>query len=217
MSCSIIKKNYGDFIMHPDISGDLVLMHIAEKETVWDKYVIDALEPYLNSETVLIEAGAYCGDQTIYLAQKCKQVFTFEPQRNIYNLLCGNLYINGITNCIAYNAALSDSLGFIAGGLGPQGEYKNIDDTNPRGIPRLTIDSLNLEACDIIKTDCERMDYQVLLGAKETIAKFHPVIVFEAHAYDFLDPNLFVELLAGYQINRIGDSNDFLCLPKGLT
>ena len=44
-----------------------------------------------------------------------------------------------------------------------------------------TIDSLNLnlESLDILKIDVEGYSYQVLLGAKNTIAMFKPVIQLE--------------------------------------
>jgi FkbM family methyltransferase len=43
----------------------------------------------------------------------------------------------------------------------------------------IPLDDVPLPACDFMKIDVEGMEYNVLLGAKATIEKFHPYIVFE--------------------------------------
>jgi FkbM family methyltransferase len=48
-------------------------------------------------------------------------------------------------------------------------------------IPMITLDCLNIPACDLIQLDVERYEYNVLVGAKNTIEKYKPVISVEVH------------------------------------
>jgi Methyltransferase FkbM domain len=45
--------------------------------------------------------------------------------------------------------------------------------------PVVTIDSLNLTACDLIKIDCDGPELAILQGAEATIARCRPVIYCE--------------------------------------
>ena len=46
-------------------------------------------------------------------------------------------------------------------------------------IPCLTIDILDLHACDLIQLDVEGFEYRILQGAVRTIEKYRPVIAAE--------------------------------------
>jgi len=46
-------------------------------------------------------------------------------------------------------------------------------------IPMLTLDSMNLPACDLLQLDVEEHEYKVLLGAVKTLEKFKPVVSVE--------------------------------------
>ena len=46
-------------------------------------------------------------------------------------------------------------------------------------IPTLMIDDLNIDKCDFIQLDLEGYEYHGLLGAKNTIEKFKPLICVE--------------------------------------
>ena len=42
-----------------------------------------------------------------------------------------------------------------------------------------SIDSFNYQSCDFILMDCEGFELNALIGAKETITKFKPIMVIE--------------------------------------
>ena len=46
-------------------------------------------------------------------------------------------------------------------------------------IPMFKLDSLDLEPFDYMKIDCEGYEYNILLGAEQTIKKYKPVVVVE--------------------------------------
>ena len=115
------------------------------------------------------------------------KVFSFEPQRVIFQQLCGNVFVNGLDNVYAFNIALGNEEGlttiqkpnyfdegFVNFGdvhVGVQSDYETV-------IMR-QLDSYSLDNISIIKIDVQGFERKVLLGAKETIEKNKPIIYIE--------------------------------------
>jgi FkbM family methyltransferase len=121
-------------------------------------------------------------------------IYSIEPQRLIFQMLCGNLAINNLENVITLNMALGEFDGFIEI---PEPDYTKDDNfgsyslvsdfANLTGrkfkVEMLKLDSLidryEIDKIDLIKIDCEGMDYNVLLGAQNSIKKYKPYIIIE--------------------------------------
>jgi FkbM family methyltransferase len=138
-------------------------------------------------QTVL-DVGANIGAHTVFFAQAVGpsgSVFAFEPQRIVYQTLCGNLALNSLTNTHCFHAAVGSTPGRILLPVPNYGRPNNFGGFTVEGhrqgesVPLLTIDSLKLPRCDFIKIDVEGMEQAVLAGAVETIAKFKPVLYVE--------------------------------------
>ena len=113
------------------------------------------------------------------------RLLAFEPLRPSYTLLKENLRINGCSNAIAYEYALSDSIYTT--------EYKSVENRNIGGsmlqddhlapstdsIDVITLDSLYLNQVDFIKIDVEGYEAKAIAGGVETIKKHRPTIVLE--------------------------------------
>ena len=56
----------------------------------------------------VVEIGANIGAHSVALAKACfpGPLYLFEPQQRVFQILCANLALNGVTNAIAYPAAL---------------------------------------------------------------------------------------------------------------
>lgn len=168
----------------------------------FDKYVGGSLAAYgefsageaamfaqlVGAGQVVVEAGANIGAHTIHLAKlvgEAGAVYAFEPQRIVFQTLCANLALNQLVNVVARQQGLGRQCGEMVlpnvdprvennfGGLsllvGGQGERVGI----------VTIDSLALSRCDLIKVDVEGMEEEVMAGAVGTIAKFRPLLYLE--------------------------------------
>jgi len=80
------------------------------------------------------------------------------------------------------------------GGLG-LGSYQSGE-----AVPVVTIDSLQLARCDLLKADVEGMELSVLRGAARTIERFHPIVYVENDRVES-SPALIEYLLAlGYKL-----------------
>ena len=145
----------------------------------------DILLPFFERRKTVVQAGGNCGMYALFLSKLFEQVYTFEPHPRNFECLRRNIKL--ADNIIAENVALGESPGegTVYGGSNRNvGTYKvdssGIREGNPTKI--ITIDSLNLQSCDLIYLDLEGFEPQALTGAVETINKFKPVIIVEAQS-----------------------------------
>jgi FkbM family methyltransferase len=143
---------------------------------------------YLRPGMTVVDVGANIGVHTVYFARTLGpdgQVFAFEPQRILYQILCGNIALNQHNNVVALNAGLGAQSGNIVvprldyasggnfGGLS-LGQWKKGDE-----VPLRTLDSCGLKACHLIKIDVEGMELAVLEGAKSVLDEHKPLLYVE--------------------------------------
>lgn len=141
----------------------------------------------------VVEAGANIGSHTVHFAQLVGtggEVYAFEPQRLVYQLLCGNVAINSLANVYTYRCGIGSESGKLhVPELSPEqihnwGGVSLLGQEQGEEVPLVTIDSYHLQACDFIKIDVEGMELAVLKGAEATIRAFAPVIYLEANEAD---------------------------------
>lgn len=135
----------------------------------------------------VVEAGANIGVHTIALAAMVGangRVIAFEPQRVVFQMLCANLALNGIETVEAHCAAVGQTPGKIS--VPPRdyrspGNFGAVELTRTGGekVEVVSIDSLGLHACHLIKADVEGMEVAVLRGARRTIGKHRPMLYVE--------------------------------------
>jgi FkbM family methyltransferase len=206
---------------------------------------IELFAQFLKPGMVAVEVGANIGAHTIFLAQAvgpAGQVLAFEPQRVVFQTLCANMALNSITNVRAWNAAVGNAAGEIVvpaldyrqqhnfGGLGLGGHLFG------ERVPVMTLDSLQLPACHLLKIDVEGMEQQVLEGAADTVRRLKPILYVEndrrdkaaalIRCIDALDYNMYWHTpplfnpanYAGNAQNVFGTivSINMLCCPKSL-
>jgi FkbM family methyltransferase len=137
---------------------------------------------YVKTKNVVVQAGGCCGMYPRFYANYFKTVYTFEPDQINYQCLVQNT--SDSHNVHHRNCALGKEESMI----GMDAPTQPGEETN-RGmftvnealsdIPMITIDSLQLEECDLIHFDLEGYETNALIGAAKTIDKFNPVIIVE--------------------------------------
>src|SRR5438445_2661229 len=94
-----------------------------------DRYITRSLELYgefsqgewelfaqmVKPGMTVVEVGANIGAHSVALARACLPgpLYLFEPQQRVFQILCANLAMNGVTNAIAYPEACSEEDGFV--------------------------------------------------------------------------------------------------------
>jgi len=143
---------------------------------------------------VVVEVGANIGSHTLALSKmvgNSGRVYAFEPQRVVFQTLCGNLALNSIENVEAFDVALSDEDGSL---LIPdirydvEGNFGGVEIDkfkSGRKTPKAKLDNfLELQRLDFLKIDVEGMEREVLLGALASIEKFKPIMYIENDRVD---------------------------------
>ncbi len=152
------------------------------------QFEIDIFSHLVHPGDLVIDIGANMGSHTVYLAQQVGRqggVIAVEPQRVIHQILCANVALNSFTNVYCIQCAVGAKPGAVIipsidytvkanFGAVSLGEYTNGEQVNV-----IPLDNFRLPRCDFIKIDVEGMEIDALKGAKETIAKYQPILFVE--------------------------------------
>jgi FkbM family methyltransferase len=148
---------------------------------------VEIFRSVLRPGDIALDIGANLGAHTIAMARLVGPtgfVFAFEPQRVLFNILCGNIALNELTNAKAYPLALGRAPGGTRlmpldyngpnnfGGIALGG-------TEGDGVAIATLDQLGLPKPRFIKIDVEGMELDVLRGAKAVLARDRPILYVE--------------------------------------
>lgn len=215
--------------MNPDIEiwNDIAMIRDDRYFSKWIKQegrldhhlgFLEFLKPYLHG--TMLDVGANIGTHSIYYAE-FGYVHCFEPNDIAFECLTYNMRT---ANASLYHVAVGAESGYITMTPPEDGNYGAVY-TRPHGeIPVITIDSMQLDACDFIKIDCEGDEVAVLQGAAETIKTFKPIMCIESNPSTLVRKGLSAnDLIAaihllGYTTKQrvpMDISCDLLCFPPG--
>jgi FkbM family methyltransferase len=159
----------------------------------WAEGELELLGLFIKPGDTVVDVGANLGTHTVFFAHKAGAqgaVFAFEPQRVVFQLLCANLALNGLTTVHARQAAVSRRSGTMsvpdvayddAGNYGGVGlvDGDRVGAGGGEQVPVMTLDELALQRCRLLKIDVEGMELDVLEGAHALIAATRPLIYVE--------------------------------------
>lgn len=167
------------WVRNHTIRGDIYEEHI----------ILGPLKKFVERSKYIVDVGANNGNHTIAYAKLSKDanIFSFEPQVDMFKHLTTTVESNDYKNINLYNVCLghtemsttmvnvesvnegNGNINLGGMGLGIGGETCEMK----------TLDSFNLPGLDFMKIDVEGAESLVIQGAKETIEKYKPVIFFE--------------------------------------
>ena len=165
----------------------------------WAQVEINFLTNILQDGAVVYDVGANVGFHTLAFARTVGQrglVCAFEPQSLIYKLLKENITKNNLRNVIAFNAAVTRVNGRVRFQLPMENQLGSINygsahivvssdaKCNAYDVDGISIDSCVLPAPDLIKVDVEGAEFEVLQGARRTIANCRPPIYMEMNSLE---------------------------------
>lgn len=145
----------------------------------------------------IFDIGANIGTLTTWLAMAFPtgRIYSFEPQRAVFQQLTGNVAINNLYNVYTYNMGIGAENTYIE--FNEPNYFRNHDfgtfTLNKDTMIERTADTMVVEVrtldsfidlhkiprADLLKIDVEGMDLDVLRGAQDTIKKFLPKIFIE--------------------------------------
>jgi FkbM family methyltransferase len=115
------------------------------------------------------------------------KVFTFEAQRIIFQQLCCNLFLNGLSNVYAKNIAIGNKNEIVKIEVPNYFDEGDVNfgaaeiklDNQGEDIECKRLDDFTFNDVKIIKIDVQGYEKNVILGAQETIKKHRPYIFIE--------------------------------------
>jgi FkbM family methyltransferase len=197
----IVNSNYGPMIIN---ANDQYIGRSIEVYGAWAKDDIDLIAGLVElllqkkDHITFYDVGANIGTHTVAVAQRFANrvtVRSFEAQRQVYYVLCGNVAINGLDNVHVHHAAVSDvaddaiqvdlpdyTMPNNFGGLEliktQRSDNQSMTKTRTETVATVTIDQFT-ETVDFLKLDIEGMEHLALIGAKQTIKQHRPICFVE--------------------------------------
>ena len=119
--------------------------------------------------------GLWCRD----MAKEFQRVIAFEPVADFRQCLQQNVNMEKVD---LRALALGSSEGMIDMIITEENTGHSHVDPNSIGqgsIPMVTLDGLQLRKFDYVKIDCEGYEYEILLGAENSMKEYRPITVIE--------------------------------------
>jgi FkbM family methyltransferase len=133
---------------------------------------------FVKNKKVIIQAGGNCGFYVRPYADIFETVYTFEPDE--LNFYCLNKNILS-KNVLSFQHCLGEETKLVGmRGRRNVGRHSVDVDSKHKHTTMITIDSLNLDTCDLIHLDIEGYELFALRGAAKTIARCKPTIILES-------------------------------------
>jgi len=160
------------------------------KNGLFENQLIEWCGQFCKKDRTFLDIGAHTGTYSIALADRCMDVYSFEPQRDTYYALCGGVALSQLRNVSCNNVGLGseNQVGKLklhivsedGGGSTVHAPEHGVLHTET--IEIRTLDSYQLSNVGFIKMDVEDNELYVLQGASSTLERSgYPPIVFESN------------------------------------
>ena len=232
-SLEIVETQFGNFVIDEyDLIGNFI-----KHNKVWEYHLYEIYSQIVTKDYYCVDAGANLGFHSIQFGRLGKKVYSFEPQSYIHNQLCANILFNDLDNVVnAYKVGLGDidenkqmwniehenwvgngshnwgGRGIIQDTLDP--ERANNNEAREEDIIKvITLDSLNIPKCDLVKVDVQGYELKLFKGAQKIISVFKPIIFLENYIEDktsILTKEHLIEL--GYDFYRLNINHKEDCI-----
>lgn len=209
----IRSRHYEEYGLLSVFEHDYIISREVLSGRGWSNNLID-IASELPEGAHVIDIGAHCGMFTtpVLFKNKTFKSICFEPQKKMYDLLVKNINDNDLqSRCITYNYAVGSknisNVSLDCGNEGHKANYDNlpcnlggvaIGEGGEDSIEVVTLDSIDIEKCDLIKIDVEGAEPYVFEGAKNVITKFKPIIIYETNE---MKPNGYMKQVFGEPID----------------
>jgi len=184
---TIVAGRHGVFETLP---GDSVVADSLAWYGEWAENELRLLRRFIAPGDVVADIGSFIGTHAVAMARAVGtlgEVHAFEPRRDTFAVLTGNLERNQLTQVVAHNVGVSERASTMLLDT-PDPSVRNLGslalvDAGEGGYPVqiITLDSLELPRLALVKIDVEGMEAQVLAGAGQTLRRCRPVVFAECN------------------------------------
>lgn len=179
------QKGEDNFRLYlPQYETDYIQHWIVNYADFFEYDELEYLRDIIGQNKDILDIGANIGNHTIFFGKvlKAKSIHSFEPVSEFYDILKRNVSLNRLDDIVTpHNVALGNESGkarikyFNPDELGST----QIEENNEGDMILQRLDDFEFDNIDFIKIDVETFEYNLLLGAKQTLAKHSPLIFIE--------------------------------------
>lgn len=169
---------------------DDCIKNVLRKNSAWETKYVPYIKDSIIPGTVVIDIGAHIGTHTLTMSRSVGPngiVIAFEPQEKIFRELYMNMLANDCNNVIPIRCAIGNCQKIMKIRQDVPGN-EGASYLMPHGIGRdvvtVRLDDFNFTNVSFIKIDTENTEFDVLQGARKTIAHNKPIILIEIQAND---------------------------------
>lgn len=153
---------------------------------------LDAALRHVSDFSVAIDGGAHVGTWSRLMAERFDRVIAAEPSADTFEALQHNMQMLGRHNVETRQVALGSAPSRVGMALDEKGTL--LANTGARFVriglpgepaltPMVTIDGWELPSLGFVKLDIEGSEYMALMGARATLIRCRPVVLFEEKGF----------------------------------
>lgn len=196
--------------------NDYIINKIKEKKAYYELEVLKKFDKYIPHGSVIYDLGANIGNHTVYFYKYTnpQKIYSFEPIKEIYDVLIRNIKENNIKNIETFNNAVGsrEDNGLMEIDTSNLGASRIIKE-GTGNVEIVSIDKMNLDGPGFIKIDVEEYELNVLIGMKNTLLKYKPVIWIEIFSNNFEKVDNYLRNF-GYEIIERIENNCIYEVPR---
>jgi FkbM family methyltransferase len=218
----IKSHNINTLFYLPD-RRDYIEQKIIVDNKFYEQDRLNYVSKFINKNSVVLDVGSNIGNHTLFFSNvlNAKKVYSFEPQKYVFNILKKNVKINHLDQSVElFNLALGESSSnkniYI-----PKKKLLRLNfgcariiDSEKGQTRVLPLDEMKIkEKIDFIKIDTEGFEDKVLNGAKKTIEDDKPIVWIEVKKENMNFVNTYFKKIGYYKSIKIG-IEDYLFIHK---
>lgn len=178
-----------NFIVH---KNDTCVADCLRSGHLFEKFLVSYLRHFINPNKNVLDLGANIGTHSVLYSNYIhanSTVYSFEPQKVVFDILCQNIALNNCKNVVPFNFGCSNVndvfyMNACYENKDNHGAFcidSTLNEASGLKIECKVLDELNITNVGYVKIDVEGHEYEALLGMKNTLLRDRPVIMIEIH------------------------------------
>jgi FkbM family methyltransferase len=177
------------FIVH---KNDTCVADCLRSGQLFEKFLVSYLRHFINPNKNVLDLGANIGTHSVIYSNYIDSnstVYSFEPQKVVFDILVKNIELNNCKNVIPFNFGCSNVnnvfyMNACYENKDNHGAFRidsTLNEANGLKIECKVLDELGITNVGYVKIDVEGHEYEALLGMKTILLRDKPVIMIEIH------------------------------------
>ncbi len=161
---------------------DYIQQQILFRNSFYERKTLEKISKFVSDDFIFLDIGSNIGNHVVYFTKilNAKKVYSFEPQKDVFEVLERNIEINNIKDRVQlFNIGIGcNNMNAVIDNIPDNNSGATSIKISKNGSIKMnSIDGLNInDKIDFIKIDTEGFEKQVIMGASNLIKNNLPII-----------------------------------------